>query len=1031
MLASLGNYSGYTFHGATWRVEQLVDSVASAGYAVAGLSDLGGLRGGVAFSQACEAAGMRMVLGCRLRVNALAVGEVQVTLRTEAGYAALNRLVSGAVDSTVEFAQLAALQNEAAQAVWLSYPVRPRRVLGKRLGGLHAWRAGWAQLKVLDCDNLWVELGWQNDAERQLQRRVYAELCREGWERWVVMTGARQAAQADAPDCLETLQSIGTLTCVGQRHPDKLLDGDYSLPRATDLQQRFARSPQVLAATARFVAACQFDFHYGRIYLPGQIDRMTAQRKLRWRCLRGIVRRYGAAYPWPQRPPRKALRERLQRELAIVAETGYAGYFLIFAAIIDECERRNIPVLARGSAAGSLICYCLGVGNVCPFRFGLSFERFLNRERMRHSKLPDIDLDLPWDRRDEIIAWVYRQFGEAHVAIIGGVSTYQGRAAVAEVAKANGIPADEVYRWTRRLPHGSLAKFLARPADYVEAAEARADVRFADVMAVAARIEGLPRHPMMHPCGIVIADRPIVDFSAVEWSGKGYRMTQLDMHGIEALGLLKLDLLGQAGLSVLRDCRANLEGEGITDTRPRRFDHSALFAMARTGGARGVFHIESPAMTGLLKQCQCADIDCLVATVSVIRPGAANEDKKAKFARRYLGIESAQYADPCLEPVLRDSYGLLIYEEHILLVANTFAGMDLGTADVLRRILIKKSEGAALEELENVFRSAARRRGRSEQAIESVWRELCDFSGFMFNKAHGAAYAVEAYHGLWLKYHWPLHFLAAVLNNQRGFYSAQVYVMEILRNGGQLLLPSVLDLHNAYRCHGTTVQMPLWAIEGLTKDFIRRWQATRSARAFADWEDFVARTGIDAADARRLARAGALRAWFPNRHAALWHAELLGRRPGKNLNPQTELFGAADRTGAASAVGDAAPDFPEPSVRDCAAWEAEAFGFPVSLHPCTFWLAGVEREGTQPLSAAAQLDEGQGMDVCGVQVCLRTHRSRDGRLMKFVSLADESAVLEVILFPDVYRSLGLRWSRQAAVRCRICRKGDAFLVCDD
>ncbi|MGC9450157.1 MAG: DNA polymerase III subunit alpha [Oceanipulchritudo sp.] len=1056
---ALGNFSGYSFYGVAWTVEGLVEAVRAAGYTGAGLTDLGGFWGGVEFSQSCDRAGLRMVLGCRMRMRDFAPGWLQFTARDQRGYAAICRMVSGASGGEVEPEGVEALQAEAAGGIWISCPLRVEHTYGGRIGAYPRWRGVWEQLEAKGWDNLWLELCWHNPAERLLQRRIYSEWSRRGWDRWVVMSGARHAPGPKGARLLELLQAMGTLTRIGQPHPDKLPKGDYGLLPARELRERFARVPEVLERTRAFAEACAFDFTYGRLCLPNPLVRSGAgeaeeaaekslqNRLLARRCLRGIVKRYGPVYPWPEKPTRARLLERLRRELAIVAETGYAGYFLVFAEVVDECARREIPILARGSAAGSLICYALGVANVCPFRFGLRFERFLNRERMRHSKLPDIDLDLPWDRRDEIMAWLYERHGLDRVAMIGGFAHFKGRASVAEVAKAMGVPAHEAHAWSKRLPHGSLRKFLDDRDGYVEAKGAWADERFREAVERAVDLHGLPRHPMMHPCGMVIADRPLDRFTPVGGSAKGFSMTQMSMDPIEDLGLLKLDLLGQAGLSVIRDCCKNLtrdkgrrtkdkgqrtrdEGrrtkdEGFSDVDDSSplslvpgpsspfagldFADRRIYDWIQRGEARGVFHIESPAMTSLLKLCRCADVDCLVATVSVIRPGAANEDKKTKFARRYLGLEAPQYIHPVLEEVLRDSYGLMIYEEHILLVANRFAGMDFGTADLLRRILIKKSDDEAMEELEAVFRACARRKGRREEEIDPVWRELRDFSGFMFNKAHGAAYAIEAFQACWLKFHWPVHFLAAVLNNRRGFYAPLVYVMEILRHGGSFELPDVRHPGGAFAVEGGRVRIPLWQIKGLGSGFLERWSRARAVGPFAGWGDFVRRTRPEAADAAVLARAGALRGFFPNRHEAFWRAGQGGRNArGAETGP--ELFQATDRVKAA--------DFRQMERPEMAEAETELLGFPVSMSPFEAWMDGVDRRGTVPITDLASC-VGREVEIAGIQVCHRLHRTLQGGLMKFLSLADETGIAETVLFPDTYRRFGWELSQARAARLRV------------
>ena len=1031
----LGNFSGYSFYGASWDVPVLVRCLAAAGYRWAGLADMGSFAGGVPFSQACAAAGLHPVFGCRLRLPEFAPGWVQLTARDANGYAALCRLISETVAGhAMDWETLAEAASTLAGHVWISCPIRVESGRQGRVGDFLRWRSSWQRLREACAkEDPWLELGWQSDGQHQLQQRVYADLQRSGWTRWVMMTAARHDGSPRGARLLELLLAIGTLTRLGQRHPDTLPLGDYGLIPAAALMERFQRVPGVLESTRAFVDGCSFDYGYGRFYLPNPLvhdndsgEEMVAQRErqnrlLSWRCLRGLVHRYGSAYPWPDAPTRSQLLERLRRELAIVAETGYAGYFLVFAEVIDACRARGISVLARGSAAGSLICHALGVSNVCPFRFGLSFERFLNRERMRHSKLPDIDLDLPWDRREEIMQWIHDRYGVEYVAMIGGFASFKGRASVVEVAKTLGVPPHEAHAWSRRLPHGSLRSFLEHREDYVEAVGAWQDARFRDCLELADGLHGLPRHPMMHPCGMVISSSPLTRFTPVLRSSSGFPMTQMAMDPVEDLGLLKMDLLGQAGLSVLRDCEANLaacaiRGRGGAD--PRRpfagmdFGDACIYKWIQNGGARGVFHIESPAMTSLLALCRCADIDCLVATVSVIRPGAANEDKKTRFARRYLGLEPVSYAHPSLEEPLRDTFGLMVYEEQILFVANRFAGMDFGTADLLRRILIKKADGEAMEELQAVFEASARHQGRNEAEIAVVWSELRDFSGFMFNKAHGAAYAIEAFRGCWLKYHWPVHFLAAVLNNRRGFYAPIVYVVEILRHGGRLVPPDVQWAGHAWEVAASGVHIPLWQIKGLGEGFLSRWGSARARRPFRDWEDFLGRARPSPAEALALARAGSLSAFFPERHEAIWQA---GRVSRKAVADSPDLF------------ADGGPPRPEGlppmAARAMAEAEAELLGFPVTMDPFAFWLEHLDRRGTLPVARLPEMI-GREVEVAGLQVCHRLHRTLQGGLMKFISIADASGMAETVLFPDIYRQHGWALSQSQACRLRVLVEPD-------
>lgn len=1054
IMESLGNYGFHSFYGSLLSPRELAELAYRLGYRTVGIADLGGLWGAVEFSQACQHLGMQPVFGCRLQVEKL--GTIQLTIRNTDGYQVLSRYLSlwNMQGNHVPLPAFQFFWREFGGHFHLSVRPMPVRNAPPSSSDWVLWKRTWDQCVEYLGPELWVELQWNTPREQELQRRAYRELS-PLTDRFVAMSGARCVTR-DQWEVLRVLQSIGTLTRVSQAHPDKLVPGDYAFVAAEAQRHRFSKVPRVLEQTRKFAESCEFDFVFDQLWLPhvdlnneeqespiteletedgdwliaaeeaagyGSTNETTTEernerdfRQLRYLCLRGIILRYVKEhYPWKNKPSRKALLERIHRELAIIRETGYAGYFLIFYDIVLACQARNIPMLARGSAAGSLVCYSLGVSNVCPFRFGLNFERFLNRERLKHSKLPDIDLDLPWDRRDEVIEYVYQKYGADHVAMIGGFSTFKSRAAVADVAKTLGISENEARTLTRYMPYNGMADMMYKRREHQENKHLEHEERFEEILKIALCLDGLPRHPMMHPCGIVIADRPLTDFMPLLSSNKGFMMTQMSMQPVEDLGLLKLDLLGQAGLSVIRDTCENIRQELGVLHPLKGIDYydAEIFAMMAGGEARGVFHIESPAMTSLLKMCRCADIDCLVGVVSVIRPGAANEDKKTLFARRYLGLEEPQYTHPDLEPVLNDCFGLMVYEEHILLVAHHWAGMDLGRADLLRRILIKKLKGRDLKDLEEEFIDCARDKGRNEAAIETVWHLLVGFSGYMFNKAHGAAYAVEAFQGAYLKKHYEGYFLTAVLQSGRGFYSALVYMLELLRRGYRFALPDVTRPIFSFWFRDGTVFYPLERIKGISRKFLDTWRTELEKRPFADWDDFLVRVLPDQVDLLLLARSGALHVFFENRYEAIWQAQHYRReryadRSERLLEPEPikERFPFQ-------------PEEPEVFAR----WEAELLGYPITLSPFALWLEGIDRISTIRIDQLTGY-VGREVEIVGVIVAVRNFIAVNGKPMKFVSIADETGVAEVTLFPPAYKRMAYVVSRSKSIRVRVLVEWD-------
>jgi DNA polymerase III alpha subunit/nucleotidyltransferase/DNA polymerase involved in DNA repair len=621
----------------------------------------------------------------------------------------------------------------------------------------------------------------------------------------------------------DIIQSIRTLTLLRQAHPEKRLDGDYHFRPAAEMQKLFATHPELLAHSREIAERCSFAFSLGKPQFPGYPPRDGSPPAafLRRLVMEGLQRRY------PKEHAR--LKPQLEQELAIITEVGYEEYFLVMWDILQECRRRGIEWITRGSAADSLACYCLEISGVCPIRFDLYFRRFLNKDRMALNKLPDIDVDFPHDRKDDVVDLIFERYGPKNAAVVGGFSTFQSRSAFAEIAKVLGVSEFQVRRLTERLPHFSRATDLVEAVAIMQECH---DLPFQEepyrtALQLAAFLDGFPRYPKMHPCGLVLSRQDMDEITPCFISAKGYPTTHFDMDSVEAVGLVKMDILAQGGLAVMRDVQEmialNPKSEGrnpkeirSSNTEIRKpgfevqtvsssncapsdfgfpspmgpFDHPEVWQLISSGNARAVHHIESPAMLSLSKMCNVHDIDTLIAIVSVIRPGAANESKKMEFARRYQGLSPVRYPHPSLERCLHSTYGLVVYEEHILQICEAFAGLPPGRADVLRRAL-GKNKLELIDQIQIEFTDCARKLGRSESEIAEVWDLVSGFRGYAFCKAHSTAYGVEAYQSAWLKCHYPAEVMAAVLTNGKGFYSPLVYVLECHRLGIPLLPPSV------------------------------------------------------------------------------------------------------------------------------------------------------------------------------------------------------------------------------------------------
>ncbi len=875
----------------------------------------------------------------------------------------------------------------------------------------------------------------------------------------------------------DVVQSIRTLTLLRQAHPEKRLDGEYHFRPPAEMRQLFAAHPELLAHGRELADRCSFTFSLGKPQFPGYtpLDASTPAAFLRRLVMDGLQRRYPENHA--------CLRPQLEQELSIITEVGYEEYFLVMWDILQECRRRGIEWITRGSAADSLACYCLDISSVCPIRFDLYFRRFLNKDRMALNKLPDIDVDFPHDRKDDVIDLIFEKYGTAQTAIVGGFSTFQSRSAFAEVAKVLGVSEFQVRRITERLPHFSRTSELAEAvAGMPECRDLPlAEEPYHSALQMARFLDGFPRYPKMHPCGLVMSRQPMNEITPCFVSNKGYPTTHFDMDSVEAVGLIKMDILAQGGLAVMRDVRLSVQSpkskvQGLksevrspkSEVQGPRFqspvinlnalepwDDSSVWETIASGQARAVHHIESPAMISLCKMCNVRDIDTLIAIVSVIRPGAANESKKMEFARRYQGLSPVRYPHLSLEACLRSTYGLVVYEEHILQICEAFAGLPPGRADILRRAL-GKEKAEVIAQIQTEFADCARRRGRTEAEIAEVWNLVSGFRGYAFCKAHSTAYGVEAYQSAWLKLQYPAEFMAAVLTNGKGFYSPLVYVLECHRLGIPLLPPSVNDpgpqfsvttnspcssrrkeaqylgtQHHAPRttqncdqslltsaATNTAIRVPVLQVKGLTQRTEEAILRERAHGLFASLADFFLRVQPLSEEMEALVRVGAFDDFGQSRTTQYWEfkslchgAQARGAEPNGQSANRNSQFAKHQLWLLPPGNLDRLPSVPlaEPSRLQRLRNEEELLGYPVSGHPLELF-PDIAWETYCPINRLGE-HVGEQIVTCGLVIEQRLFHQVTGEPMKFITIADWTGIVETELFARTYQSYGLNTVR--------------------
>jgi len=1041
------------------RLDELVRTAAALGYHELALTDRDGLYGAVPFYQAARAAGLTPIIGLELssagaaaqrpamsEVHPPKAGEWPGTrpperptraillARNLAGYRTLCRLATARhLDPRFDLARTLAEDHEDI------YILAPHpRLLADLTGRVPEGR-------------LFALVEAFGDRSTRL---AGDGLARAAGRRKIPLAAAGAVAfhAADRFAAHRTLRAIALGTTVTEVPRRDLAHPAAHLKGPGQMASLFRRYPEAVANTVRIAADCRLDLPLGRPVFPkadvpaGE----TAYSHLAKRAFAGLKQRY--------RPLRPEAVRRLEHELAVIDQLGFADYFLILDGIAGWARGQGIPCVARGSAAGSLVAWCLGLSGVDPLAYGLLFERFLNLER---ADVPDIDLDICWRRRDEVIGHVYDTYGPGRVAMISTHQRFQARSAFREAAKAHGLPPDEVDRLSHRLPYASVAGIRDAVVSFPELRDFpvhREDI--ARVLEVAAAIDALPRHLSVHVGGLVIADRPLTDYLPLQVATKGVVITQPEADAVEALGLVKMDLLAQRSLSIIRTAVAEIEKNHGVRVDPERFADGdpAAEAMLARGDTFGCFQIESPGMRNLLRQMRARGRMDVILGLSLIRPGPASSGMKERFVRRRRGLEPAEYLHPALRDVLGDTYGVMLYQEDVIRVAHAAAGFTLAEGDRLRKDLARGAADDVLAAWRTRFVRGCIAGGARRDDAQTLWDRVAQFAAYAYCKAHACTYGEISYRTVILRARWPAEFAAAVLANDAGYYERRTYLEDARRRGCPVLGPDV----NTSAAEPTTewieagarrvgVRLGLADVRSLSARSMRTVVEARDADGpYRSVADLLARVPLSKDEAEHLALAGGMDGLARNRPQALWQVHALAASPP----PGGPLLAAAG-----PAEPPPCPDLPDYTLARKAELEAHLLGgmtptaHPMAISDFGFRISELTNAEISPLGLAARAlgrdDTAQArrkhgsspqrkrseapadhvtcladladragcvVTVAGLLFAERRARTKTGEFMKFISLEDPTGTVEAVLLPDAYQRLGGRITTRGPYR---------------
>ncbi|HWR65276.1 MAG TPA: DNA polymerase III subunit alpha [Bellilinea sp.] len=974
----------------------LAARAAEMGLTELALTDHNLLTGAVEFALACRKVNIRPIFGLEVDVltpesaqSAILLSRLTLLAESETGWSNLCRLSSLANLEDGRALSRSELAAHTDGLIWLTGGSRGIANLQLRNG-----QPGLARKSLQELNEL---------APKRLFARITGSLLLRLEEEYI----ADLAAQLDLPLILSpevfyldstdvslhrtvcAIRSTLPVTTINENH-GYTKSGDFTDTKSLDTVA--ARYPQTAITTAEINQRCQFQMPFGVVRFPGipLPPGQTPSQALREKAFQGAKRIY--------KKITAPIELRLEYELTIIEGLGYDPIFLIMEELLTFARKQGILFSSRGSAASSLVAHCLGITSPDPLRLSLYFERFLNPAR---TSPPDIDTDIDSRRRDEIIQHCFDTYGEERVAMVATINRFRPRSAAGDVAKALGFSPTEARKLSQDLPNAFFAGRggpggNSRESDVFSAISAQnPDQRHQEVFAQASRLLGVPRHLSVHPGGLVISPDQMTDLVPVMRSGgKGVIISQFDLESLAYLGLVKIDLLGIRGLTVLADVSAAIHSwskadfkrpSEVLDKVPRT--DQATGEIVSTGKTIGCFQIESPGMRSTLKLIHAVTPDDIMAALALYRPGPLRGGLRDAFIRRYNHEEAVNHLHPSLTTVLDETYGVILYQEQVLRIAHDIAGLTLAESDLLRRAMSHFDPGKQMQNLKQKFIHGTGELHQIDPNLaEQIWDMMAAFAGYGFPKAHAASYAQIAWNSAWCKTHYPAEFLSAVLANWGGYYSQRVYLMEARRLGFQPHPPHINFSNQestvVYANRGPVLYLGLNQVRDLTGRTIQR---ILQQRPFQSLEDFLTRVDPRPGEARNLIRCGSLDG-LGSIPGLILKLESGTRRPG-----QPSLFEVE------SSLSES--DWP---LAERAAAQQEILGVSVDVHPLDLYADQLRK--TKAVSTVEALEtSGTKVVVAGVRQSSRRSKTSSGEWMAFLTLEDFDGMLDVVIFPAVFR----------------------------
>ena len=1022
-------HSAYSLSEGALKIPDIASLCKANRMPAVAITDTNNLFGALEFSQTCAKAGIQPIVGCQLavafetpepnRTHRNSFDELVLLAQNEAGYGNLLKLTSQAF-LAVEAGASPHVPGDAVKAHaegLIALTGGLRGPLGRYLaaGQGDAAEAVCDRLKAIFGDRLYIEISRQGVREETAIEPKLLALA-DAMNLPLVATNEAFFAEEGMYAAHDTLLCIAAGTSVNEPERRRLTP-EFRFKTAQEMRAQFADVPEALDNTLVIAGRCAVMAETRAPILPHFVSEAGRSEidELRHRATEGLEKRLadhvlsGSGTEEARTTAAAPYRERLDFELGVIESMGYPGYFLIVADFIQWAKGEGIPVgPGRGSGAGSVVAWALTITDLDPLRWGLLFERFLNPERV---SMPDFDIDFCQERRDEVIRYVQRKYGEDRVAQIITFGKLQARAVLRDVGRVLQMPYGQIDRLCKLVPNNPANPVTLQEAIEIEPQlqeQRRQDESVARLIDIALQLEGLYRHASTHAAGVVIGDRPLEELIPLYRDPRSdMPVSQFNMKDVEKAGLVKFDFLGLKTLSVLQTAVDLLKVRGIeVDLERLPLDDTGTFEMISRADTTGVFQLESSGMRDVLRRLKPDRFEDIIAVVALYRPGPM--ENIPSYINRKHGIEAVAYDHPKLEPVLKETFGIPIYQEQVQQMARDLAGYTLGRADLLRRAMGKKIKAEMDAQGDTFIRGCAEHSGIATRHARQIFDTMAAFAGYGFNKSHAAAYALVAYQTAWFKANYPVEFYAASMSFDMGNADRIAgFRRELLREGIALLPPDVNRSGVAFAVEDGAVRYALAALKNVGAAAMESLVGERAQNGpFRDVGDLADRLGAGVVNKRQmehLIKAGALDSLNPNRRQLFECVDTIARLAAvaadDRSSNQVSLFGD-DPAAAGAALR--LPDVPDWPLTDRLRHEFEAVGVYLSAHPLDSYAKTLEKLN---VVSYAQLmaqagNPPTGAKLAGTVIGRKERRNAKGNKFAFVQLSDSSGLYEVTVFSE-------------------------------